>query len=603
MRESIVVRFEGSAGDGILSMGSIVAKTAARCGFHVCTLSSFLAEVRGGQSSFQLKIGFSEVTSPGDAPDIVVALNAKAVASQVGALDDSGLLICPADSDGPEPVTRLRVDFDAVATSETGSTRNRNLVAAGMLLKVLGIHLETACAIVRAAFSKKSGAIATAAEGALRAGYTLPLALDSTLARWNVRAPAVVRPRLLLSGNEAIALGSIVGGVRFFAGYPITPASEIMEVLAKHLPEIGGRSLQAEDEIASLGMCIGAAFGGAKALTATSGPGLSLMTELLGLASIAELPLVVVDVQRAGPSTGMPTKDGQGDLNLAVYGAHGDAPRIVIAPQSVSDCFHDAVRAVNLAHRFHLPVIVLSSQSLSHRMQTVELPALQAISNYEEPLYARNEMSKEPFRRYQPTTDGSPSVRSIPGIPGGMYRTGGLEHDEFGQPKFDAAQRNANVARRRRRMALIERAFSSGEERERSMQGNQPFALVSWGSTAGPAREALEMLHAEKGWDVGHFFPRCLWPLPSSALEALLASGIDTLFVCEANDSQQLAKLIGANYADTLRTQGVKIVSITRDDGIPFAAAEIAKRLKQCVNDRSDARLQTGQRESYDVPN
>jgi 2-oxoglutarate ferredoxin oxidoreductase subunit alpha len=275
----------------------------------------------------------------------------------------------------------------------------------------------------------------------------------------------------------------------------------------------------------------------------------------------------------------------------------------VIAPQSVSDCFHDAVRAVNLAHQFHLPVIVLSSQSLSHRMQTIEPPALQSISNYEEPLFERSSETSEPFRRYRSTADGSPSLRSIPGIAGGMHRTGGLEHDEFGQPKFDAAQRDANVTRRRRRMALVERFFSSGEERERGVPGNQPFALVSWGSTAGPAAEALAMIHAEKGWEVGHFFPRCLWPLPVPAIEELLLSGIDTLFVCEANDSQQLAKLIAANCADTLRTRDVKIVGLTRDDGIPFTAMDIAKRLKQCVGDRTDAKFQPVQRESYDVPN
>lgn len=596
MRDSIVVRFEGSAGDGVLSMGSIVAKTAARCGFHVCTLSSFLAEVRGGQSSFQLKIGVSDVTSPGDAPDVVVALNAKAVASQVGSLDGSGLLMCPPDTEGVEHVTRLRVDYDNVAITESGSTRNRNLVAAGVLMNVLGIDLETGCSVVRNAFAKKSEGIIIAAEGALRAGYTLPFAAELALSRWHLNQPAAGPSRLLLSGNEAVALGSIVGGVRFFAGYPITPASEIMEVLAKHLPEVGGRSLQAEDEIASLGMCIGAAFGGARALTATSGPGLSLMTELLGLASIAELPLVIVDVQRAGPSTGMPTKDGQGDLNLAVYGAHGDAPRIVIAPQSVSDCFHDAVRAVNLAHRFHLPVLVLSSQSLSHRMQTIELPSLDEISNYQEPLFQPSADGSEPFRRYQPTNDGSPSVRSIPGIPGGMHRTGGLEHDESGQPKFDAAQRNSNLARRRQRMNLVERHFITGEDRERCTLGDQRFALVSWGSSAGPAREALAMLNHEHGYRVAHFFPRCLWPLPIQAFDELLRSGIDTLIVCEANDSQQLAKLILANCAESVQARRIKVVNITRDDGIPFTAADIAKRLQQCVS-------RTSQRENHDVPN
>ncbi|HMA95130.1 MAG TPA: 2-oxoacid:acceptor oxidoreductase family protein, partial [Polyangiaceae bacterium] len=285
MRDCIVVRLEGSAGDGVLSMGTIVAKTAARCGFSVCTLSSFLAEVRGGQSSFQLKIGCADVTSPGAAPDVVVALNAKAVANQVAALTPSGLMLCPPGTqDNGHPIQHLVIDYDEVATIESGTTRNRNLVAAGALMHVLGIDLTTACSVVHEAFAKKSQAIVVAAEGALRAGYALELLQTSDFSAWRLN-PALGPSRLLLSGNEAVALGSIVAGVRFFAGYPITPASEIMEVLAKHLPEVGGRALQAEDEIASLGMCIGAAFGGARSLTATSGPGLSLMTELLGLAS------------------------------------------------------------------------------------------------------------------------------------------------------------------------------------------------------------------------------------------------------------------------------------------------------------------------------
>jgi 2-oxoglutarate ferredoxin oxidoreductase subunit alpha len=584
-------------------MGTIVAKTAARCGYHVCTLSSFLAEVRGGQSSFQLKVGSGQVTSPGDAPNILVALNEKAVTNQAGAIVAPGLVLCPSEvSELPAGVAPVVVDYDGIATLETGNTRNKNLVAAGVLVRLLGMDAEPACAIVRAAFAKKSEAIVDAAESALRAGYALPAAQEASLSTWKLE-PSNAPGRLLISGNEAVALGSIVGGVRFYAGYPITPASEIMEVLAKHLPEVGGRAVQAEDEIASLGMCIGAAFGGAKTLTATSGPGLSLMTELLGLATMAELPIVVVDVQRAGPSTGMPTKDGQGDLNLAVYGAHGDAPRVVIAPQSVGDCLTDTVRAVNIASRFHLPVIVLSSQSLSHRMQTIELPDLSSIEIYEEPLYHATSDSPEPFKRYQPTQDGLASVRSVPGIDGGMYRTGGLEHDDFGQPKFDAPQRKANLLRRRRRLGAVKQYLARGEEPERCVLGAHSIGLISWGCTAGPAREAIELLRAEQGWDIGHYFPRVLWPMTTRPIEELLASGIETLFVCEANDSQQLARLICANCMEELRAHRVEIVSISRDDGIPFTATDIAKRVQQTLRERTDGSQPTGYRGLNDAAN
>jgi 2-oxoglutarate/2-oxoacid ferredoxin oxidoreductase subunit alpha len=585
-RDSIVIRFEGSAGDGVLSMGTIVAKTAARCGFHVCTLSSFLAEVRGGQSSFQLKLGCSRVSSPGDAPDIVVALNAKGVENQKGAIRTQGLLFCPPACEEPPPaVTTVVVDYDAIATAQCGNTRNKNLVAAGALMQVLGVDRAKASAVVRRSFSKKGEAVAEAADQALGAGFELSFAARLHLESWRLKSPTG-GARLLISGNEAVSLGSIVGGIRFFAGYPITPASEIMEALAKHLPEVGGRAVQAEDEIASLGMCIGAAFGGAKALTATSGPGLSLMVELLGLAGMAELPLVVVDVQRAGPSTGMPTKDGQADLNLAVYGAHGDAPRVVLAPQSVSDCFDDAVRAVRIAHQFHLPVILLSSQSLSHRMQTVELPSLDSIQVYEEPLFDVKAEHVQPFRRYRATNDGEASLRSVPGIASGMYRTGGLEHDESGQPCFDVERRAANVSRRRLRMNRVAEHFAAGSDAERCTVGDQRFALVSWGTTAGPAREAIERLRTEEGWVVGHYFPRLLWPLPKQAIAELIASGIDTLFVCEANDSQQFAQLISANCADELRIRGVQVVGIGRDHGIPLTATDIVTMLRNHLDGR-----------------
>lgn len=585
-RETIVVRFEGSAGDGILSIGTIVAKAAARCGFHVCTLSSFLAEVRGGQSTFQLKIARREVTSPGDAPDVVVALNSLAVGNQVGSLHVGGLLLCPPDVEvSSVKCTKLVVDYDATSVAATGVARSKNLVAAGVLCRLLGIDATVAVAVVRQSFGKKSTEVIDAAARAFEAGVGLAEELCGTQISVQLK-PAMAPPRVLISGNEAVALGAIVAGVRYFAGYPITPATEIMEMLAKHLPQIGGRAMQVEDEIASVGMCIGAAFGGVKTLTATSGPGLSLMTELLGLASMAELPIVVVDVQRAGPSTGMPTKDGQADLNLAVYGAHGDSPRVVLAPQSVSDCFNDTIRAVNIAHQFHIPVLLLSGQSISHRMQTVALPALDDLKIYREPLFGGTEDPSVKFRRYEPEADGEASLRSIPGTPGGMYRTGGLEHDATGQPGFDPELRVANVKRRNERMAAVARSVENDPNSEHAVLGTFPVAVVSWGSSAGAAREAVESLRAQ-GFDLGYFFPRVVWPMESAGFRRLLGSAIRTLYVCELNDSQQFARLIRANFAAELKAHRVDVVGINRDNGSPFSARDIQQRLQELLAEQA----------------
>jgi 2-oxoglutarate ferredoxin oxidoreductase subunit alpha len=583
-RESIVVRFEGSAGDGILSLGTIIAKSAARCGFHVCTLSSFLAEVRGGQSTFQVKLSRRETTSPGDTPDVVVALNRLAVSNQAPFLESSGTLLHPPGVEvNSLALHHFLIDYESACTTATGSTRSKNIVAAGVLTYLLGLDPSATVNVVQQSFGKKSTEVLDAVTRAFNAGVELAHALntdENTLAL----KPALASPRMLISGNEAIALGAIVAGVRFFAGYPITPASEIMEILAKHLPQIGGRAMQAEDEIASLGMCIGAAFGGVKTMTATSGPGLSLMTELLGLASMAELPVVVVDVQRAGPSTGMPTKDGQGDLNLAVYGAHGDSPRVVLAPSSVSDCFNDTVRAVNIAHEFHVPVLILSSQSLSHRMQTVEFPSLDTLKVYDEPLFTSPDVPNAPFRRYKRTSDGRPSLRSIPGTPFGMYRTGGLEHDATGQPGFDIDLREQNVAQRALRMKAIENAVSNASTIELPVVGTHPIAVVSWGSSADVTKEAVESLRAQ-GYDIGYLFPRVIWPMETVGIKRLLFSGIRTLYVCETNHSQQYAQLIRANFLSELQAHQVNVVGINQDNGAPFSAREIQQRLQERLSE------------------
>ncbi len=584
-RESIAIKFEGSAGDGILTMGKLVARAAARSGYHVSTHSSFLAQVRGGQSSFQLRVGKDEVLTPGDRPEVVVALNHEAAVKRGAMVSEQGLVFHPRLSNGaklalPSDSTGIPFDYEKLA-EKGGSKRSKNLIPVGILTHMLGLDPAIGAQTIRDALGKKDpersetnvrvfevGLEAAQAHERLLSGFRLP---DTSHA-----------PQLLMSGNEAAALGAIAGGVRFYSGYPITPASEVMEYLAKHLPRFGGRVIQAEDEIAALGMCIGAAFGGVRACTATSGPGLSLMAELIGLAAMAELPVVVLDVQRAGPSTGMPTKDGQGDLNLAVYGTHGDVPRVVIAPQSVADCFHNMIQAVNIAHEFQIPVVVLSSQSLSHALQTVELPDLDQLETYEEPVYQGPEEGE--FIRFQRTPDGRPSKRSIPGTPGGMYRTGGLEHDESGYPSFEPEDRNEMVERRTARTKALATAFSDSVESDDLLIGRHHIGVLAWGRTAAVAREVVARMRG-KGWEIGHLFPHMLWPLPDRALRKFLTSGLQTLFVCEANSGQQFAQLIRAHYSAELTAHEIEVIGITKDDGNPFLSEEIREQLYDRLSD------------------
>ncbi len=582
------IRFEGDSGDGIISMGKLVARTAARLGYHVYTYSTFLAIVRGGQVTFQLRIGAEPLLSQGNEPDIVVALNRQAIRESIPVLLPGAIVLHLNLQDTleelPPGVISLPVDFKALAESKTGSSRSKNIVAAGAVIALLGLDQATAAGVLGTMFGGKGESVQTNNLNALAAGFEEAEKVSSQAAHVRPTPPTDVKPRMLISGNEAVALGALAGGVRFYAGYPITPASEIMEWLAKRLPRVGGMMFQAEDEIAALGMCIGASYGGVKTMTATSGPGLSLMIELMGLAGMAEIPIVIVDVQRAGPSTGMPTKEAQGDLIQAVHGTHGEVPRVVLAPQSVADCFTQTIRAVNLSHRFHIPVILLSSQSLSHRMQTIDASELDSIGVYNEPLFdpANVPTLEAPFLRYREEPDGATSVRSIPGQPGGMYRAGGLEHDEAGNPNFEPAGRRKMVERRRLRMRAISRALS-GETVYHKPEQTTTLGLMSWGATASVAQEALLKL-GQQGTFVADLLPHMLWPMPDVAIRNFLSSGIKTLFIAELNSTRQFAEMLRARFTSELVKYGVEVVSITKDEGLPFTPDEIQSAIQNHLN-------------------
>src|SRR3954453_13669677 len=311
--------------------------------------------------------------------------------------------------------------------------------------------------------------------------------------------------RRLLSGNQAICIGALPAGLTYYAGYPITPASDILEWLAGRLPRFGGAAIQTEDEIAALASVLGASFAGRKAMTATSGPGLSLMAELVGLAGMAEIPAVIIDAQRSGPSTGMPTKTEQSDLNHALFGGHGEAPRVVMAPTSVEDCFHVIVEAFNAAERFQVPVIVLSDQSLSHRLETVRRPDFSAIEviSRERPDAGQNGS----YRRYELRPDGV-SPMSVPGAHGAYVSTG-IEHDEAGNPHYEPELHEAMMSKRFRKLQPLARdgriTFTGPERGD--------VGLLGWGSTEGAALEAAQIC-LDRGVAVSTCYPRTLAPLP-----------------------------------------------------------------------------------------
>src|ERR671930_1525240 len=378
-REDLVIRIAGEAGEGVLITGQMVTQATARAGYYVLNDSVPPAEIKGGYSFYQIRLGAKRLRSRGDTVDVLLAFNQEAFDNSIEQLRGGGILIYDSAELKPPESDRYRsyaVPLTDIAKNEVELALAKNMVAVGVVAGLFGLDAEHVRRLLRESkLAKKGEDILNKNLKAVDLGYRFVQEHVAERGSLEVR-PSKLEGRVVLSGNQAIALGALVAGCRRYAGYPITPATDIMEFLADELPKVGGAVIQAEDEIAAIGMVVGASYAGQKAMTATSRPGLSLMTEMLGLASMAEIPSVVIDCQRAGPSTGMPTRHEQGDLNIAVYGAHGEVQRVVLAPTSVVDCFSVTVDAFNVAEEFQLPAIVLQDTVLAVRTESIPRPDL-----------------------------------------------------------------------------------------------------------------------------------------------------------------------------------------------------------------------------------
>jgi 2-oxoglutarate ferredoxin oxidoreductase subunit alpha len=431
-----------------------------------------------------------------------------------------------------------------------------NMIALGIVSRLLGFTVEQAFAPIERRLADKGKAAIEGSLAGIKAGFhaAANIEFNKQLAK---PAPSTAR-RWLLSGNEATALGAIRGGVRFAAAYPITPATEILEWLAPNLTKVGGVLLQAEDELAAINMIIGSSFGGTPALTATSGPGLSLMIEALGLATSAEIPVVVVDVMRGGPSTGIPTKSEQADLNIAIYGLHGDAPHLVLAPQSVGDCMFTTQWATYLAEALQVPAIVLSDQFMGQSRASIERPADVAF------IGARSIASdiSGAYKRYAMASNGV-SPMSIPGTRGGQYTADGLTHSERGIPTSGATDHQAQLDKRRDKLAN----FNFGDHWA-SVEGNGDVAIITWGSLTGAAREAARRAGAD-GFDIRIIAPRLLAPVQPERLSAAL-QGVGRILVVEQTHGAQFHRYLRAHYDLPAPVQ-----VLHRPGPLPITAGEI----------------------------
>lgn len=540
--QNIAFAIVGSGGAGALTAGSILLEAAGKAGWYGLMSRSVGPQIRGGEAAALVQLSNCPVDCAAENYDFMIAIDwriADHFASEIP-LARNGLAIGdPAGGEVPGVIadtgaTLGLIDMKGLASSVPGG--RANMIATGLAAGLIGMPIESLMTVIASKLAGKGSKAIEASRDCIEIGFQrskrfgqsfrLEKSESSSGARW------------LISGNEAIGLGAVRGGVRFAAAYPITPATEILEWLSPALSGIGGALVQAEDELASINMIIGASFGGRSAITATSGPGLALMMESLGLAVAAEIPIVIVDVMRVGPSTGIPTKSEQSDLNIAIHGCHGDAPHIVVAPTSVADCLFTAQWAVHLAESMQTPAIVLSDQSLGQSRALIDKPAEIAFITRRMVLESKSEQT---YSRYAPT-GGGVSPMALPGTPGGQYTAEGLTHTFKGIPSSKATDHVDQLDKRRDKIE----SFDYGDHwAEIEASGpDAKIAIVTWGSLTGPAREAIRVLSKE-GVSVKLVATRLLAPFPKrSFLDTL--EGSDRILVVEQSHSGQFHQYLRA---------------------------------------------------------
>jgi len=576
----IVIRIVGNPGDGVISSGDILTLAAARSGRYVSTYRSFPTEVRGvDQSLFQLRISSKKILTPADNADMLIAYNEKTLRENISALKKGGILIfdsseCQNTFEEYSDYHKYFIPITGLA-EENGSVKSKNMLALGIvsgLIPKMNIK-ENLVSDIKKKYSYKGDSIVAKNIKVLDFGINYAREqLDKLDILENLDIVASGE-KLIMSGCEAMAYGALVAGCRFYAGYPITPATEIMEFLAKEMPRMGGNVLQCEDEIAAITAALGASFSGVKAMTATSGPGLSLMSEALGLASMAEIPLVVADVQRGGPSTGLPTKTEQSDLNLAIYGTHGDTPKIVLAPINVEDSFYQTIKAFNYAEQYQVPVLILSDVSLGERRECIDKIDLDKIEiiNRLKPA----DLGEKKYSRYSLTYSGISPISS-PGDEGGNYIATGLEHTENSMP---SSKPDMHVAMTQKRFKKLETAVGDFLAAKKYGDDDARFGIISWGSTSGAVLEAID--EAEKlGYKIQALYPRTVYPFPMNWINDFLKNK-DIVLIVERNYTAQFANTIV--YRCTCLNKNLQIHNLMKYNGEPFTTNEVLNKIDSII--------------------
>lgn len=579
-QNNLVIQIAGASGEGAISAGDILALASARCGLNVTTHKVYPAEVRGsGSTMFQLRMSSETVWTPGEEADILFALGKDSLKGNYDFVKDGGYIFYDDTEECREIAASINERISTVAvplsniTKDIQALRSKNIVALGVLAGLISqINLASAVKTdIEHKFAHKGEEAFNTNMKAFEEGFKFAKESLANIKLNEVSLSPHPDGKLVMTGNEAIAFGALVAGCRFYAGYPITPATDIMEWIAAEMPKVGGSVIQAEDEIAAIVMTIGASFAGCKSLTATSGPGLSLMSEAIGLASMAEIPIVIVDVQRGGPSTGLPTKPEQSDLAQAVFGTHGDTPKIVIAPINVEDCFYQTINAFNLSEKYQVPVILLSDASVGQRRESINPINLNGIERLERDRFKENN-NNEPYLRYDITETGVSSM-SHPGVLGGMYVATGLEHTEHSAPSYTPKVHAAMTEKRFRKLSYAQRDF---HKVKKYGSPDAKIGIISWGSSVVPVLEGIQK--AEKdGYKVEVMYPKILYPMPDNWVNDFIANKDIVIFV-ERNYCGQIANLLIPQFA---KEKPVKVVRMNKYDGENFTPTEIYNKVKE----------------------
>ena len=581
---NIVIEICGSAGEGTISAGEILSRFMSSQGFEIMSFDSYPAEIRGfGKCVAHTRISTHPIFSPGKLADVLIALNDVHSISQLSALKENGILIYDSQPSKPHSEDKSVVGWakpgmisygiplNMLAHKAAGNARGMNMVALGALAALFHVDKSAFTGSIEARYAKKKQIVIDSNVNSFMEGYDWTQKNIKKIDPHSFKNIDLGSPeeKLIINGNQLVAQAALDADLSFYAGYPITPATKIMEILSRELPKHGGTLLQTEDEIAAIGAVIGAGFGGKRAMTGTSGPGFALMTEFTGLSVMAEVPAVIINSQRGGPSTGIPTKTEQSDFNSAVFGGTGDSPRVVLAPTDTKSCYEATVLALYLAEKYQTLVVLLLDFFLSNSIRNIEIPQKPSLETLNANI-APDKSDLKGYKRYKITENGI-SPRVIPGTPGGMFFSTGLEHDEYGRPNYSDAN---HLKMTQKRYNKFHSVLMEAPDPEISAADKKEFdiGVVSWGSSAGAAHEAA-MTAQKQGINAASFSSMMISPFPEKALLDFSAK-CKKILIPELNFSGQFAGFV----THVLKRPVERLNFIT---GRPMASEDILEKMRE----------------------